>query len=123
MAKILVIEDDTYIRDLYEEILKGEGYEVTVAVDGEDGVVKARDGGYDLVLLDVMMPKLNGLQVLQKLNEQAPQVPNKKIVLLTNLAQDPVVTEALKTGASDFLLKADLNPGQLVEKVKGYLAS
>lgn len=123
MAKILVVEDDTYIRDLYEEILKGEGFEVTVAVDGEDGVVKARDGGYDLVLLDVMMPKLNGLQVLQKLNEQAPQTPNKKIVLLTNLAQDPVVTEALKTGASDFLLKADLNPGQLVEKVKGYLAS
>lgn len=123
MAKILVIEDDTYIRDLYEEILKGEGYDVSVAVDGEDGVVKARDGGYDLVLLDVMMPKLNGLQVLQKLNEQAPQVPNKKIVLLTNLAQDPVVAEALKTGASDFLLKADLNPGQLVEKVKGYLAS
>ena len=122
MAKILVVEDDTYIRDLYEEILKGEGYDVSVAIDGEDGVVKAREGGYDLVLLDVMMPKLNGLQVLQKLKEQAPQNPNKKIVLLTNLAQDPVVKEAMQTGASDFLLKADLNPGQLVEKVKGYLA-
>ena len=122
MAKILVVEDDTYIRDLYEEILKGEGYDVSVAIDGEDGVVKAREGGYDLVLLDVMMPKLNGLQVLQKLKEQAPQTPNKKIVLLTNLAQDPVVKEAMQTGASDFLLKADLNPGQLVEKVKGYLA-
>src|SRR3989338_9161590 len=122
MAKILVVEDDTYIRDLYEEILKGEGYDVSVAIDGEDGVVKAREGGYDLVLLDVMMPKLNGLQVLQKLKEQAPQNPNKKIVLLTNLAQDPVVKEAMQTGAPDFLLNADLNPGQLVEKVKGYLA-
>lgn len=122
MAKILVVEDDIYIRDLYEEILKDAGYTVTVAIDGQDGVVKAQVGGYDLVLLDIMMPKLNGLQVLQELKQKPPAIPNKKTVLLTNLAQDPVVQEALQNGASDFLLKADLTPDQLIAKVKSFLS-
>ena len=116
--RILVIEDDVYIRDLYAEVLTTEGYVVESAVDGEEGLVKAKMGGYDLILLDVMMPKLDGLGVLQGLQKNPPQNPNGRIVLLTNLAQNEVVGEALKIGANDFIIKSDLNPDQLLLRIK-----
>jgi CheY-like chemotaxis protein len=119
--KILIVDDDAYLRDLYEEVLKDEGYEVTTAVDGEEGATKLAQGGYDLTLLDVMMPKLDGLGVLKKLKETPPTIPNGTILLLTNLAQDPIVTEAMQTGAKSYMIKADITPDQLVEKVKEYL--
>lgn len=119
--KILIVDDDVYLRDLYEEVLKGEGYEVTTAVDGEDGLAKLQQGGYDFTLLDVMMPKLDGLGVLKKLKETPTATPNGTIVLLTNLAQDPIVTEALQLGAKSYIIKADITPDQLIEKVKEYL--
>ncbi len=119
--KVLIVDDDVYLRDLYEEVLKAEGYEVTTAVDGEDGVGKLQQGGYDFVLLDVMMPKLDGLGVLKKLKETPPAIPNGSIVLLTNLAQDPIVNEAMQLGAKTYIIKADITPDQLVEKVKEYL--
>ena len=119
--KVLIVDDDAYLRDLYEEVLKGEGYDVTTAVDGEEGVAKLQQGGYDLTLLDVMMPKLDGLGVLKKLKESPPTTPNGTILLLTNLAQDPIVTEAMQSGAKSYIIKADITPDQLIEKVKEYL--
>lgn len=122
MAKrILLIEDDQFTRELYEDFFKEAGYEVDSAPDGEVGVVKARNGGYDLILLDVMMPKLDGLGVLKALKEKPSAKANGPIILLTNLAHDPVVKEALQNGAKTYLIKADLNPDQLLEKVKVYL--
>lgn len=121
MAKILIVDDDVYLRELYEEILKDEGFDVTTAVDGEDAIGKLSQGGYDLTLLDVMMPKVDGLGVLKKLHETPPATPNKTILLLTNLAQDPIVKQAMELGAKSYLIKADLTPDQLIEKVKGYV--
>lgn len=121
MAKILIVDDDAYLRELYEEVLKDEGFDVTTAVDGEDGFAKLSVGGYDLTLLDVMMPKVDGLGVLKKLHETPPTTPNKTILLLTNLAQDPIVQEALQLGAKSYLIKADITPDQLIEKIKEYL--
>ena len=120
--RILIIEDDVYIRDLYAEILGEAGYDVDTAVDGEEGLVKAKTGGYHLILLDVMMPKLDGLGVLQGLLQNPPQSPNGPVILLTNLAQDEVVQEALKTGAKDFVIKSALNPQELLARLKSYLA-
>jgi len=119
--RILIIEDDVYIRDLYAEILGEAGYDVATAVDGEEGLVKAKIGGYHLILLDVMMPKLDGLGVLHGLQQNPPQNPNGQVILLTNLAQDEVVQEALKTGANDFVIKSDLNPQELLTRLKSYL--
>src|SRR3989338_11661115 len=116
--RILIIEDDVYIRDLYAEILGEAGYDVDTAVDGEEGLVKAKTGGYHLILLDVMMPKLDGLGVLQGLQQNPPQNPNGPVILLTNLAQDEVVQEALKTGAKDFVIKSDLNPQELLTRLE-----
>lgn len=121
MAKVLIIDDDAYLRDLYQEVLQDAGYEVTTAVDGEEGLQKLQQGGIDLTLLDVMMPKLDGLGVLKKLKEAPPQALNGPILLLTNLAQDPIVQEALQLGASSYIIKADITPDQLLEKMKEYL--
>jgi len=116
--KILIVDDDLYIRELYEEVLKDAGYEVTTAVDGEDGLSKVKGGGFDLILLDVMMPKLDGLGVLQKLSEISPKPTNGPIILLTNLSHDPIINEAMQHGASTYMIKADVTPDQLMAKVK-----
>ncbi|MEK7499262.1 MAG: response regulator, partial [Patescibacteria group bacterium] len=81
--KVLIVDDDAYLRDLYEEVLKEAGYEITTAVDGEEGAGKLQAGGFDLTLLDVMMPKLDGLGVLKELQQTPPTTPNGPILLLT----------------------------------------
>lgn len=121
-AKILLIEDDMYIRDIYEETLKEAGYHVTTAIDGQEGLLKASEGGYNLVLLDMMMPKMDGIGVLTELKQKPPKIANGAIILLTNLAHESVINQAKSLGAKNFLVKSDLNPDQLVEKVKGFLA-
>ncbi len=121
--KILIVDDDLYIRDLYEEVLKSEGYEVTTAVDGKEGFDKLEAGGFDLVLLDVMMPKLDGITILSRLANTPPKIVNGPIVLLTNLSQGPVIEDGMKKGAKSYLIKADLTPDQLVKKVKEFLSS
>lgn len=122
MAKrILIIDDDLYIRELYEEVLRDEGYEVDSAINGEEGLAKAQAGGYSLILLDVMMPELDGMGVLEGLKAHPPSVPNGPIILLTNLGHDPLIKEARSKGASSYVIKAEMNPDQLVAHVKKFL--
>lgn len=121
MAKVLIIDDDLYIRELYEEILKDAGHEVDSAADGSEGLKKLQTNHYDLTLLDVMMPKIDGLGILTKLKETPPPVPLGKILLLTNLAHGPVIKEGIEKGAVGYLIKADLTPDQLMEKLQSYL--
>lgn len=119
--KILLIEDDAFTREAYEEVLKDEGYDVTTSADGEDGLSKVRQGGFAIVLLDMMLPKIDGLDLLRSLKNDPPKVPNGPIILLTNLAHDQVIKMALDLGVKSYLIKSDINPGQLVEKVKSFL--
>lgn len=120
--KILIVDDDRYIHELYEEVLREAGFEVTTATNGEDGLKMILADGYDLVLLDIMMPKLDGLGVLEKIAEM-PNRPSTPIVLLTNLANDPNVIEAMnKTLAKSYLVKSDLTPDEFLEKVRGFLS-
>lgn len=117
MSKVLLVDDDLYIRELYVEILKNAGYEVEVAVDGKEGFEKIVAGGYDLILLDVMMPYLDGIGILKKLEEEKPQKSNGPIILLTNLAYDPVMKEAVERGAVVCLYKAEMNPDEFLKNV------
>lgn len=117
MKKILIVDDDQYLRELYEEILKDAGYEVLTAVDGEEGVAKVNSTNFDLILLDVMMPKMDGLHVLQTLKASG-KIPAIKVILLTNLAHDPIIQEALDQGASSYLIKADVTPDEILECIK-----
>lgn len=116
--RVLLVDDDQSIRELYEEILKNAGYEVETAVDGKEGYDKIIEGGYDLILLDVMMPLLDGIGVLTNLQEDHPKKKNGPIILLTNLAYDPVVKDALSKGAAMCLNKAEMNPDEFIKKVK-----
>lgn len=119
MAKhILVVDDDEYIRELYEEVLKDAGYTVDSAVDGQDGYDKIMKTTYDLVMLDIMMPKLDGIELLKKL---AAEKVHPRFVLLTNLAHDPVMKEGKSLGALDYLIKADMTPDQLLIHIKKHL--
>jgi len=120
--KILIIEDDSYTRDIYEEILKDAQFEVVTAVDGQDGLIKAQAGGYNLILLDVMMPKMNGLELLEQLKQNPPKSSNGPIILLTNLGHEEIVKDALSKGAKSYLVKSDLDPSQLVAHVRKFLS-
>ena len=121
MQRILLIDDDQYIRDVYEEVLIEAGYDVEVAVDGKEGLSKLEIGGYDLVLLDVMMPFVDGIGILTKLKEHKPKKKNGPIMILSNLAYDQIVEEAVDSGATVVYNKADLNPDELLVKVKEIL--
>lgn len=120
--RILIIDDDLYIRELYEEVLKNANFTVETAVDGEEGINKLKEGGYDLVLLDMMMPKIDGLGVLNELQNNPPKLKNGPILLLSNLGHEPVVEEALQKGAVAYLIKADITPDQIIESANKYLS-
>ncbi|MEX0616884.1 MAG: response regulator [Candidatus Woykebacteria bacterium] len=117
--KILVIEDDQFLRELYEELLKGEGYEVELASNGQDGLDKFLEGGYSLVLLDIMLPKIDGLEILRRAQDKKPK--NGPVVLLTNLGQDSIIKEGFSLGASGYLVKSAMNPDQVLNEVKVFL--
>src|SRR5947207_2664942 len=120
--KIMVVDDDLYIRELYVEVLKDEGYTVESAADGEEALNKLKLGGYDLILLDIMMPKLDGLGIMDALSKNPPTTKNGPIILLTNLDHDPLIKDAMGRGASAFIIKADITPADLLGQVKKYLS-
>lgn len=120
--KILIVEDDPLLRELYSNTLTNEGYAVDSAADGEEGLTKMKAGGYDLVLLDIILPKMDGLSVMKEYMTHPAQNPNKKIVFLTNLDKDEEIKEALKLG-NGYLIKSEITPGDLLREVKLYLAS
>lgn len=119
--RILVVEDDEFLRELYDELLKGEGYEIVVAVDGEQGLAHISEGGFDLVLLDIMLPKMDGLEILRRVKDKPPKQANGPVVLLTNLGQDSIIKEGFSLGASGYLIKSAMNPDQVLSEVKVFL--
>jgi DNA-binding response OmpR family regulator len=121
MAKILVVEDDQFTRELYQSLLKEAGHEVEVAADGEAGLNQVVIGGYDLVLLDIMLPDKDGLTILRELKKAKPKHQNKKIVMLTALDQDEFIKSAFKLGAEGYLMKPSLTPDVPVKEVESFL--
>ncbi|PIZ66495.1 hypothetical protein CO051_04065 [Candidatus Roizmanbacteria bacterium CG_4_9_14_0_2_um_filter_39_13] len=122
VKKIIVVEDEEYLRDLYIQILQEEGFSVDSAEDGEIGFDKLSKNTYDLVLLDVILPKMDGLQILEKLSKLS-KISFNKIVLLTNLGQDLVVAKAVDYGVRGYMIKSDYTPEEIINEVKGYLGN
>jgi len=120
-GKILVIDDDPYLRDLYKEVLTQGGYQVDIASDGQEGLTKILLGGYDLTLLDIMMPKIDGLKILKILKDKPPSVYNGPIFVLSVLNQDDIIKKAMDLGAKGYIVKSDLNPDQVLNKISGIL--
>ena len=120
--KILIVEDDQFLRDFYQELLVSEGYIVDVAADGEIGLAKISHGGWNLVLLDIMLPKKDGLHILQDLKTKPPEKSNGPIVVLTNLGHDAVINQAFSLGASGYLIKSAMNPDQVLTEIHSFLS-
>src|SRR3989344_4370571 len=119
--KILIVEDDQFLREFYQELLQEEGYFVDVAPDGDIALIKIRNNDYHLILLDIMLPKKDGLQILRDLKLTPPNSSNVSIVVLTNLGQDVIIRECFNLGAEGFLIKSALNPDQVLTEIKSYL--
>ncbi len=118
--KILIVEDDQFLREFYEELLVAEGYTIDTAAEGETGLTKIQNNAYNLVLLDLMLPKKDGVQILRDLKASPPKSP-QTIVVLTNLGQDTVIRECFELGANGYLIKSALNPDQVLTEVRSYL--
>ncbi len=121
MAKILIIEDDALLSRMYQIVFTSSHYEVEVAANGQEGLDKARTAKPNLILLDIMMPKLNGLEVLKRLKAD-PETKEIPVVVLTNLAGSGDVQAALELGAVRYIVKSQNKPNQVDEIVRGILA-
>lgn len=121
-SKVLFVEDDLFLRDICYKKLKKEGFNVSIAVDGEEALKMIDNFAPDIVLLDIMLPSIDGFEVLKQIrshkNEAVKSVP---VIMLTNLGQEEDVKKALKMGASDYLIKAHFTVEEIVEKVKSRL--
>lgn len=120
MSKILIIEDDPVFQQALGEFLRSEGFKVFSAVDGEEGIKKAQEESPDLILLDIILPKKNGYEVIAELKKE-PAAKNIPIVLLTNLGGVQDVEKALGLGATTYLVKSDYRLEEVAGKIKEIL--
>ncbi len=120
--KIIIIEDDEFLSDIYKTKFELEGFKVIAINDGEKGLKAIQTKKPDIVLLDVLLPKLDGFTILQilKKDEATKDIP---VVLLTNLGQKEDVQKGLEMGAVDYLIKAHFTPGEIIEKIKQALTN
>lgn len=121
MAKVLVVEDDTFLRELIVQKLDRSGYDIAEAIDGEEGVKQAKAEKPDIILLDLILPGIDGFEVLRQLKEDET-LASIPVLILSNLGQKEDVEKGMKLGAKDFLIKAHFTPGEIVEKIKSILA-
>jgi DNA-binding response OmpR family regulator len=118
--KILIVEDDKFLRELMVRKLKNEGYEVLEAIDGEEGLKKIKEIKPDLVLLDLILPGIDGFEVLNQKKED-PKIAKIPVIILSNLGQREDVERGLRLGAMDYLVKANFTPQEIIQKVKNIL--
>ena len=113
---VLCIEDEHFIGELYARALNKAGYQVTVVADGVKGLQEAETNKYDLILLDLMLPNVTGIEILRKLRDPARQTPIKaKIIITTNLEQREDVRADIEKQADAYLVKAEFTPHELVD--------
>ena len=118
--KILIIEDDSFLRELLTKKFVEENYKVIPAVDGEEGIKKAKEEKPDLILLDLILPGVQGYEVMAEIKEN-PDTSKIPIVVISNLGQKEEVEKGLKLGAVEFLIKAHYTPDEIIDKVKDAL--
>ena len=117
---VLLVEDDVFLSGIYQKKFEMEGYKVTIADNGEKALVEAKKKKPNIIMLDILLPKLDGFAVLEKLKTDN-EVKNIPVILLTNLGQKDDVEKGLQMGAVDYLIKAHFKPSEVVDKIKGVL--
>jgi len=119
-TKILLIEDDTFLVEMYTTKFELEGFEVFSAEDGKKGLEMVKKSEPDIILLDILMPKMDGFAVLDALKKDS-QTADIPVILLTNLGQKDDVKKGFEKGAAGYLIKAHFMPSEVVEKIKKIL--
>jgi len=114
---ILLVDDDLTLREMYEERLKAEGFVITQASNGEEAIKLARETKPQIILLDIMMPKVNGFDVLKSLKAD-PATKDIPVIVLSALIQDVDRVEGKKLGAVDYIVKSETMPGEVIAKIK-----
>lgn len=118
IKSILIIEDDRFIGEMYVRSLKKAGYYVDWMIDGNDGLVAARNKQYDLILLDVMLPERRGSDILEALRGGSQDlIPHSKVIVLTNFEQDDESRTAMEQRADAYLIKAEITPSKLLSVI------
>ncbi len=121
MTKVLIIEDDPLMSRMYQKIFTFQKYDVDTAGDGEEGLAKVAETHPTIILLDVMMPKMNGLQVLEKLKAD-PATKSIPVIMLTNLAGQQDAETALSKGAVKYIVKSEHEPREIADMVEEVIA-
>lgn len=120
MSTILLVEDDESLIDVYSIMLKHENFTVITARNGEEGLIIAKTQKPDLILLDIMMPKMNGLQALEILKSEEV-TKNIPVLILSNIAESNQEENALKLGAQKYIVKSEYLPNELIKIIKDSL--
>jgi len=119
-VSVLIIEDDSYISDMYKIKLESENFEVAIAKDGIIGIKSLEKQKPDIILLDIVMPKIDGFNVLKTIKKN-PDLKEIPVVLLTNLSQKENVERGFELGADSYIIKAHFTPSEVVKKIKEIL--
>ncbi len=120
MKNILFIEDDEFLRGLIGKKLASEGFNMISAIDGEEGIKKAKEEKPDLILLDLILPNVDGFEVLARIKED-PAASSIPVIILSNLSQKNDIDKGMKLGAADYIIKSQFTPEEITEKVKNIL--
>ncbi|OHA66715.1 MAG: hypothetical protein A3C82_00635 [Candidatus Wildermuthbacteria bacterium RIFCSPHIGHO2_02_FULL_47_12] len=120
MAKILIVEDDKFLRELITQKVAKEGYQAVEAINGEEGIAMAKEEKPDLILLDLILPGIDGFEVLRQIKGSA-DTSGIPVIILSNLGQKDDVERGMKLGAADYLIKAHFTPGEILVKIKSIL--
>ncbi len=120
MKKILIVEDDSFLRELIVKKITKEGFEIKEAIDGPEALRKAKEERPDLILLDLILPGVDGFTVLSQFKQDA-ELKDIPVLILSNLGQKEEIKRGLDFGAVDYLVKANFTPSEIIEKIKQYL--
>lgn len=119
MKKILIVEDEEILSEVLKDRFTDDGWEVTIAMDGEEAMEKVKKESFDLMLLDLIMPKKNGFEVLEEINNN-PELKDLSIIVLSNLGTDEDIKKALSLGAKDYFVKTQHPVSEIIEKAKKF---
>ncbi len=119
---VLIVDDDSTLREMYEAYLKAAGFNVVVAQDGKEGLEKAKETHPAIILLDLMMPEMNGIEVLKhlKADEDMKDIP---VIVFTALIQDLEKQQSFDAGAADYVVKTELVPSGMLDKIKSLIGA
>ncbi len=120
-SRVLLVEDDMFLRELCVVKLQKADFKVDLAEDGKQGLEKLQENDYDVVLLDIMLPEMDGFELLEQYKEGGGDFNESILIMLTNLSEREQIDRAKKMGADDYIIKAHFAPSEIVEKTKEWL--